>query len=90
MNHCVKHFVLTKLFLDTIRVYIMSSDPKSYSFDTALGHIISQQCKPKQLKRHKEFINKDRKIFLENSTFLTMRQPLGLKTEMSRMFHIEK
>jgi hypothetical protein len=33
------------------------SAPKSSASDTTLSHIFSQQCKPKQLKKYKTFID---------------------------------
>ena len=45
---------MTKLFLDAIFPRV---PPKTSVSDTVLGHIFSQQCKPKQLKRYKAFID---------------------------------
>jgi hypothetical protein len=40
-----------------LKHHIPLSAPKSSASDTTLSHIFSQQCKPKQLKRYKSFID---------------------------------
>ena len=70
-NHPVK-YLAWQFFLDTI--YSLKC-PKVfcilYSF---VYHIFSQQCKQKQLKRYKTFIDNCLKYSEKNRTFLTMRQ----------------
>ena len=46
----------------------------SFTFDTALGHSCSQQCKPEQLKRYKVFIDNCLKGSKKNWTFQTISQ----------------
>jgi len=45
---------MTKLYF---RHHIPSSAPNISEYETALRHIYSQQCKYKQLKRYKAFID---------------------------------
>ena len=53
-NHHVKHLASQNF----LKHHIPLSAPKSSASDTTLSHIFSQQCKPKQLKRYKSFIDK--------------------------------
>jgi hypothetical protein len=50
-------YLLPQRLLYLIQFWVISSPPKTSVSDTVLSHIFSQQCKPKQLKRYKAFID---------------------------------